>query len=588
MTMPGGRMARGFGVLMAFLWVWMPGMLFSDALVVSKAMKADSIAEIFVERDAVRVELEIGLDDIEAFKNLLADGLYESLTGTSVPLALRVERFFRDDFVVEADGAVVPGEVVWMEPRKRLLRDDITGEPLPSQEGAEEIIFAEFVFPLAGKPEALSFIPPMNEYGVVARSIGMMVYHMGLPVMDFRYLSRRETLDLDWDDPWYSRFKNKNLWRQYNEPISAFLYAEPYETRVEVIVRPKDIQQWHDLGIADLEVLPVEMQPQLKEQIAQFLPTRMELSVDGAVVEPKLQRINFLRRTLKSSTVIDPPEELDAISATLGIIYSVPTETLPKESQLTWNLFSPKMQVVRAAATDEAGPLPWKIRPDDNVLVWRNYLKNPTIPSIKAIAPPSSKRLLRIPVGTLLCAIILIPLVRTLHREKGRRAALAGGTVLFGCAVLIYPFLSVGMPFPSSPRLSDEAASEVVAGLLANVYTSFDFRGESAIYDALEQSLDGDLLTEVYLQTKSSLELQSQGGAQVRVKSVELEEARFRPQKGRDGFRAQCVWKVMGSVGHWGHIHRRTNRYEAELDIMPIDGQWKIAALEILEEKRVN
>jgi hypothetical protein len=581
-------MVRGLGFFIAAVWVSVPGWLFSDALVVSKAMQADTIAEIFVERDAVRVELEIGLGDIEAFKNVLPDGLYESLTGKPEPLAQRVERFFREDFVVEADGAMVPGGVVRMEPRKRLLRDDITGEPIPNQEGAEEIIFAEFVFPLAGKPDALSFVPPMTEYGFVARSIGMMVYHMGLPIMDFRYLSRRETLELDWDDPWYSRFKNKNLWRQYNEPISAFLYAEPYETRVEVIVRPKDIQQWHDLGIVGMETLSVEMQPQLKEQIAQFLPTRMELSIDGVVVEPKLQRINFLRRTLKSSTVIDPPEELDAISATLGIIYSVPTETLPKESSLTWKLFSPKMQVVRSAATDEAGPMPCKLRPDDNVLVWKNFLKNPTIPSIKAIAPPASEKRVRVPLGTLLCAIILIPLVRTLHREKGRRAALAGGVVLFGCAVLIYPFLSIGMPFPARPKLSDEAAMEVVSGLLENVYVSFDFRGESAIYDALEQSLVGDLLTTVYLQTKKSLELQSQGGAQVKVKSVTLEKAEFQPLKNAEGFTARCTWDVMGFVGHWGHIHRRSNRYDAELVIRPVEGRWKIGDLEILEEQRIR
>ena len=213
---------------------------------------------------------------------------------------------------------------------------------------------------MEGNPSSLSIKPPTGQdSGFVSASIGLMTYHMGLPVMDFRYLGRKETVQLDWEDPWYSRFENKNLWRQYNEPISAFLYAEPYETRVEVIVRPKDIQLWHDLGIRGLETLPVEIQPGLKEQITEFLLTQMELTIDGEKVVPQLQRINFLKRTLKSSMVIDPPEELDAISATLGVIYSVPTESLPQEAALTWNLFSPKIQVVRAAATDEAGPLPY-------------------------------------------------------------------------------------------------------------------------------------------------------------------------------------------------------------------------------------
>ena len=44
----------------------------------------------------------------------------------------------------------------------------------------------------------------------------------------------------------------------------------------------------------------------------------------------------------------------------------------------------------------------------------------------------------------------------------------------------------------------------------------------------------------------------------------------------------------MGSVGHWGHIHKRTNRYDAELAVEPIDGQWKITRLEVLEEQRIK
>lgn len=122
--------------------------------------------------------------------------------------------------------------------------------------------------------------------------------------------------------------------------------------------------------------------------------------------------------------------------------------------------------------------------------------------------------------------------------------------------------------------------------MLGNVYTSFDFRDESTIYDALDKSLSGDLLTDVYLQTMKSLELDSQGGAKVKVKSVALDSAEFQPLE--EGFNAACVWDVNGSVGHWGHIHQRVNRYNAELDIEPLDGSWKITKLEILQEERVK
>ena len=42
---------------------------FGDAMIVSKAMTASTIAEIFVEEDGIRVEMEIGVADLEAFDN---------------------------------------------------------------------------------------------------------------------------------------------------------------------------------------------------------------------------------------------------------------------------------------------------------------------------------------------------------------------------------------------------------------------------------------------------------------------------------------------------------------------------------------
>ena len=56
-----------------------PATALGDAIVVTKAMTASTIAEIFVEPTRVRVELEIGLADIPAFRNVLPDEEYERL-----------------------------------------------------------------------------------------------------------------------------------------------------------------------------------------------------------------------------------------------------------------------------------------------------------------------------------------------------------------------------------------------------------------------------------------------------------------------------------------------------------------------------
>ncbi len=123
--------------------------------------------------------------------------------------------------------------------------------------------------------------------------------------------------------------------------------------------------------------------------------------------------------------------------------------------------------------------------------------------------------------------------------------------------------------------------------MLHNVYRAFDFRDEGAIYDVLDRSVSGDLLTQIYLETRRGLELASQGGARAKMKEVDLVEVEAQKLRGGPGFSARCVWTVAGSVGHWGHIHQRTNRYEAELTIQPVAGVWKVTELELLQEERI-
>ena len=52
-----------------------------------------------------------------------------------------------------------------------------------------------------------------------------------------------------------------------------------------------------------------------------------------------LDRVNFLERTLRTSTVITPPRELDAASLTLGAIFLHPMTGYPQEANVTWKHF---------------------------------------------------------------------------------------------------------------------------------------------------------------------------------------------------------------------------------------------------------
>lgn len=574
----------GFALLMP------PGGLRSDPLIIVRAMTATTVAEIYVEPHSVIVDLEIGLADLDAFRNLMPDQIYERLGHERRALRERLGRFFREDLTIAtADGRPLPGRVLEMTARPRLQRDEITGEPLPVQdEEAEPTVFAKLVYDLpdGAGPDALIFTPPSFETLGAAANVGFVVYHRGVPVNDFRYLGRPETLRLDWSDPFYSRFDNRNLRRQNYTPISAYLYVEPYEVRREIVVRPKDLQRWVDLGLEGAEVIGVEVQEEIKARVAQFLASHGLVLIDGQPAEGTLDRINFIYRTLRTSGVIDPPRDLDVFSATLGVIFVYATDGLPEEVSLEWDLFDERIEVVGAAATDEAGGLRYFLTPGDNVLRWQNFLTNPTIPGLVEVGAPPEGR------SSGLVALLLVSLVGLgfLAVRHGRALRAGGrpplGTVVTAAVLALVVVLALPGVMRSS-GVSNEEAAEIIHGLLLNTYRAFDYREEDRIYDTLEQSISGELLTDVYLETRRSLELENQGGARAKVKEVEVLSAESEPLEGATGFAAQGTWNVAGSVGHWGHIHQRRNQYEARFTVEAIDGVWKITGLEILQEERL-
>jgi hypothetical protein len=358
------------------------------------------------------------MNDIQAFKNLLPDEIYEKMVNEPLALKERLQKFVAEDFIIMAEYEQLAGYIQDIGPRNRIKRDEITGEPLPMPPGqGETTLFVICEYPFDGEPNSISIVPPFNEAGYATANIGFVAYHMGLAVNDFRYLSSPETLYLNWEDPWYSQFTKRSLWRRYKEPISAFIYVEPFEVRKEIIVRPKDLQHWIDLGLEGKDIIKAEEQEDIKKEVAEFLTSLHPVIIDGNEAEGILDRIHFLRRTLKMTSVIDPPEDLAAHSATLGVIFVYQTKGLPQEVTMEWDLFNERIQKINAATTDEAGGLPYPLSPDDTVLRWQNFLKNPTIPSFVAVAQPSKANLSLTAFGTFCIFAIIMIVLYTLKKR---------------------------------------------------------------------------------------------------------------------------------------------------------------------------
>ena len=357
----------------------------ADAIVVSQAMFASTIAEYFVEEDHVRVELEIGAADVNAFRNLMPDKVYQDMGFGAEPFEQRIADFFNRDLAIYVDDRPLAGGILDIGPETRVVRDPVTGEALPAGEEKPEIVIAAtLVYPFDERPESLTLLAP-SETGMAG--IGFVLYHRGVAVNDFRFLASGFTVQLDWDDPWYSAFETRSLRRQYFSPMAGFIYVEPFEVRKEIIVRPKDVQRWTDLGLEGVDTITPEMQESVKSGIVDFLDGHFALSIDGKAVEGTIDRVNFLQRTLRSSVVVDN-QDIDLLPATVGVIYVFPTDGLPQTVEMDWDLFTERMQLVPASSVDQAGPLPSFLEPGFSTLRWENFLNNPQLPTLADIRLP--------------------------------------------------------------------------------------------------------------------------------------------------------------------------------------------------------
>jgi hypothetical protein len=565
---------------------------------------APNIAEIYVLDDRVHVKLEVYIGDLEKFADLVPDDWLRDASGRA-SLDERLERFSREGLQFVTDkGEQLIAKAVTIEPRLRVDRQSpfagminpITRARVPDAPADKRVLYVELDYPFAGKPESLQFIPPLDDDADIASAtIGFITYHKSVPVIDFRYLGAPAHLTLDWSDPWYSKFKNVNLKRHHASALMTFVYVEPYEVRHEILTRVKDLEEWMDLGLRGDEFIEVdELQP-LKQRIGEFMLGRNKVQIDGVDGSPILDRTNYVTVGIKGIQIVEVPERMEISTAIVGVILTYITDGIPQEVTVDWELFTDQVQRVPATSTDPAGPLPTYVSPDDNVHTWTNYLKNYKIPTVAEVSVAGSLGTVEIPAVSaasgLLSLIALVFLLGRLRTGGDKRWPLIA-TLVLGVGVLAawpHARLAIDRPAALAGTLQAEQSAALVETLLKNVYRAFDFREEDDVYDKLALTVSGDLLADIYLQSRQSFAVQQAGGAQAKVQEVAIQEAvATRRDDDGLGYDVRAKWTAMGTVGHWGHTHIRQNLYDALLTIEADDGSWKIKGMEVLEESRID
>lgn len=590
--------------LCAFCWLICPPAS-ADWINLSGAQNAPNIAEVYIEDDQVRIELEIFVNDLVTFGRLLPEEYFPATGYNRKPPEKRLREFSRQDLQVIADGGQhLPAELKLIEPRFRRERprpiawkiNPYTGQPIPGPPADKRVLYAELIYPFTQKPESLTIVPPLDSDNNISKvPIGFMTYHKGAPLHDFRYLSEPSTVALDWTDPWYSQFENKALQRWQRDGVMSFLYIEPYEIRHEILARVKDLAAWIELGLRGDDFIEVHENEPLKKRVGEYFLKRDKTLIDGKQLSPILDRVSFVKYSTTASTFVVQPERLPINTAMVGVIITYLTQDLPQQVTTEWDLWSDRVQKVPTNAIDPAGGLPSYVTPGDNMSTWTNFLKTYRVPTVAEIEVDESLTTLKIPLASVLCLLALLPLGLRI-KKGGKNLRTAGpyvglAVLLIAASVLLYPFLRVGVAKPAAlaPKMTDETAVAVLNSLLKNIYRSFDFRQEEDVYNRLATSVSGDLLSEIYLQNRKSMVVTQAGGARARVKKIEILDVAVNPLPDSPlGLLFKARWTAMGTVGHWGHIHTRKNQYEANITVAPVDGSWKITGLDLLEEKRID
>jgi len=151
-------------------------------------------------------------------------------------------------------------------------------------------------------------------------------------------------------------------------------------------------------------------------------------------------------------------------------------------------------------------------------------------------------------------------------------------------ALVFWPISSVWIG-PDGPTLSDESAQRIVRRLLDEAYRAHEAPDEETTYDALAEVVSGPLLREAYLSMKQVFDSDQVGRA--RIRSVTINTVTKLSYTDDASCRMRCVWTVDVAVIHWGHTHLRSNQYDGELIIKPIDGKWMLTGLKIIDEKQL-
>ena len=475
-------------------------------------------------------------------------------------------------------GEVIEGRVTDVQPFE-MPDNGIAVDHLMLHTAVYEIEYA-----FAAPPEFLTIQQDISDENFIFPSEMKMMLHQAGTELTYTESLRpgiAETIRFDWDQPPLSEDASDEAWEAWFEQqrqatlgitsyssVYSFIYVEPSEVRHEVLIPLASLKTFLPLQHTDPAFLDVAEQEAVRQLIREWLQDKNPTSINGTAVEAEFSRIDFYGLDLKDFAKQAEERRVSLANGRVGIIITYrPPSDMVREVSLAWDTFNSTLRKIQSVVippsaevtqfefsrfnTEEDNAFQWSAKPDD---------LPEEIATVKAELPPRPK--LKLSPASLIVALAGFLGLALLRRHKMRLFIAA---MIF--AIVLWPVgqLELEHPWQAPEPIAQAAAAGIVQQLVRQTYRSMDYGTQERAYQALSQSIDGDLLESIYLQLRESLAMKEQGGAVGRVRDVEFGSGDTLAEQTQEvlwpGFQFHSEWTVSGTVEHWGHVHQRKNRF---------------------------
>jgi hypothetical protein len=129
--------------------------------------------------------------------------------------------------------------------------------------------------------------------------------------------------------------------QQPKDPATAFLTIEPYEVRLEVLLRVKDLFELKELNPPTVDMISPDAQGPLIENVLTLIRDRVLVTINDKKASAIVQRGEFVTAGSYGIMMREQkiPERID--EAIIGVMFAYASKDLPRKVVMDWDLFLP-------------------------------------------------------------------------------------------------------------------------------------------------------------------------------------------------------------------------------------------------------